>query len=99
MPWSGRYYYRSVGLNGKPRREYAGYGVIGQLAAQTDAAKRARRKADEDRAAEARVEAERNDDDLVAVERLADALARAALIVAGCRQHHRGEWRRKREGK
>lgn len=99
MPWSGPYYYRTVRVNGKPRRRYVGSGVIGQLAAQTDALKRDQRKFEEDRAAGARMEAERLDQDLRAVEHLADALARATLVAAGCHQHHRGEWRRKREGR
>jgi hypothetical protein len=97
MPWSGGYYYRSVRVNGRPRRQYVGGGLIGQLAAQMDAAEREQRKAEKDWAAEARAEAEWTDDDLRAVERLADALARAALVAAGCHRHHRGEWRRRRE--
>ena len=36
MPWTGRYYYRSVRINGKPRRQYVGYGKLGQLAEQLD---------------------------------------------------------------
>ena len=99
MPWSGPYYYRSVRVNGKPRRRYVGSGAIGQLAAQMDALKRAQRTVEGDRAAGARAAHEAMDDDLRAVGRLADALARAALIAAGCHRHHRGEWRRKREGR
>jgi hypothetical protein len=71
--------------------------MIGQLAAQMDAAERDQRRAEKAQATEVRVEAEWHDEDLQAVERLADVLVRAALVAAGCRQHHRGEWRRKRE--
>src|SRR4051794_26916386 len=99
MPWSGRYYYRSARVNGKPRREYVGSGLIGQLAAQLDAEKQEQREAERAQAAETRLEAEWNDEDLRAVERLAEVLARAALVAVGCHRHHRGEWRRKREGK
>ena len=97
MPWSGNYYYRSVRVSGKPRRQYVGSGLIGQFAARADVAKRQRRKDEEEAAAESREEAEWNDEELRAVNRLADALARAALVAAGCHQHHRGEWRRKRD--
>ena len=30
------------------------------------------------------------------LDELADLLARAALVAAGYRQHHRGEWRKRR---
>ena len=99
MPWTGRYYYRSVRVNGKPRRQYVGSGLIGQLAAQMDAVERYRKDAGKAQADQARAVAEATDEDLVAVERLADVLARAALVAAGCHQHHRGQWRRKREGR
>jgi hypothetical protein len=36
MPWSGRYYDRSVRVNGRPRRVYVGARLIGQLASQLD---------------------------------------------------------------
>ena len=97
MPWSGNYYYRSVRVDGKPRRQYVGSALIGQLAAQVDAEARERREIETAQAKEVRAEAEWHDEELRAVERLADVLARAALVAAGCRQHHRGEWRRKRE--
>lgn len=35
---------------------------------------------------------------LVELDRLTDAAVRAALTEAGFRQHHRGEWRRRRDG-
>ena len=100
MGWDrGKYYTRSRKVNGRVVREYVGKGPIGQLAAQMDALERDRRRIEKYRAMVARVEAERVDEDLRAVERLADLLVRAALVAAGCHQHHRGEWRRKRESR
>ena len=43
-----------------------------------------------------REEMEALDAQVNAVEEIADLLSRAALIVAGYRQHDRGQWRRKR---
>jgi hypothetical protein len=80
-------------------REYVGTGLSGQLAAQTDATEREQRRVEYARAAEVRLEAERHDEDLEAVDRLADLLVRAALVAAGFHQHHRGEWRKKRESR
>jgi hypothetical protein len=97
MPWDGRYYYRSVRVNGQPRRQYVGAGLIGQLASQMDDIDRERLQLRNAALELARHKAEALDDDMQAIERLADTIARAALVAAGYRQHHRGEWRRKRE--
>ena len=100
MGWErDKYYTRSRKVNGRVVRQYVGGGVVGQMAAQMDADKRARREAEKEVAAEIREEAEWSDEDLAAVDRLADTLVRAALVAAGCHQHHRGEWRRKREAR
>src|SRR5689334_698966 len=99
MPWRGPYYYRSERVNGQPRQVYVGSGPLGQLAAQLDEAERERRKLGAAAAACERTEATALDADGRLVERLADALAKAALVVAGFRRHNRGQWRRKREPK
>ncbi|HVK10512.1 MAG TPA: hypothetical protein VM597_17220 [Gemmataceae bacterium] len=99
MPWAGRYYYRSVPVNGRPRRQNVGPGLLGQLACQLDNAARERKALSIAHIRLARADAEAIDDDLLAIEDLADAVARAALVAAGFRRHKRGEWRRKREGK
>lgn len=98
MGWElGKYYTRSRRVNGRVVRRYIGGGKIGRLAADMDALKRQERKATETLFDEARTEAELHDEDLKAMERLAEVLTRAALVAAGYRQHHRGEWRRRRE--
>ncbi len=99
MPWVGRYYYRSERVNGQPRRRYVGTGVIGQLAARLDEAERERRALTQARVDLEREAADLLEDDVDAIDRLADVIARAVLVVAGCHQHHRGEWRRRRASK
>jgi hypothetical protein len=100
MGWDrGKYYTRSRRLNGRVVREYVGTGQIGELAARQDAADREKRRAEKARADEARLAAERHDADLAAVERLADLLVRASLVAAGRHQHHRGEWRCRRDSR
>ena len=100
MGWEMRrsrlYYYRSQKVGGRVVKEYAGAGLIGELAAELDAEQRAERqaRADRDRAERERLEAA--EAPLVELCGLADTLAKAALLAAGYRQHHRGEWRRRR---
>ena len=65
---------------------------------EMELAARERKALGRSQAESARAAAEALDKDLDAVERLADVLTRAALVVAGFHQHDRGEWRRKREG-
>jgi hypothetical protein len=91
----GNFYYRSRRVNGQPRNEYLGAGMIGRLAADLDNLSRHER--DEDRALLVQDEAAMDAlDDLVRpVRALADDLARAAMVAAGYHRHHRG-WRKKR---
>ena len=101
-PWEGRerggsYYTRSRKEGGRVVREYVGGGVLGELAASTDAMKRQRR---EEEAASWREERGRLDAIVTPVEELCEAsevIARAALVAAGYRKHNRGEWRKRRE--
>jgi len=80
---------------GRVVRTYFGAELIGQLAAQQDANDRERRALRKAQAIFEQHAAGALDRDLRALERLADALARAALVAAGCHQHRRGDWRRK----
>lgn len=92
----GRYYTRSRKVNGRVVREYVGSGVVAELAAQLDAVSREERQA-----AAAVRRAVRTDLDALA-EKFSDLnercelLTRAALVLAGYRQHKRGEWRKRR---
>jgi hypothetical protein len=92
----GLYYTRSKKVNGRVVREYVGSGQLGALAAQLDEIERERRadEAEERRA----VCAELNElaTALSDLDERCDLLTRAALIVAGYRQHKRGEWRKQR---
>lgn len=95
----GRYYTRSRKEGGRVVREYVGTGPVAELAAQMDACARQRR---EDEARAFREERERLEALTVPVEELCEAaelLARAALVCAGYRQHDRGEWRKRRDGR
>jgi hypothetical protein len=95
----GYYYTRSRKVNGQVIREYVGGGVLGELAAQMDAADRQRREEEE---AAWREERERLANLTASVDELcqaAEVLARATLLSAGYQRHNRGEWRKKREGK
>ena len=99
MPWhmvgTGRYYYRSERVNGKPVRRYVGKGQIGEVAAATADLRRLER---EIKARELKTEKDRlrqAEAPLNELCEITDLLTRAALIVAGYHQHDRGEWRRR----
>jgi hypothetical protein len=98
MGWDkgGRYYTRSQRENGRVIREYIGGGAAGALVAQLDAIDRDRREEERVMARLAQEEVEALDAPLLELDALCDQLARAALLAAGYRQHHRGEWRKAR---
>jgi hypothetical protein len=96
MAWERGYYYRSRKVNGRVVREYFGKGVSAECIAAIDEENRMLRALQREAEREAREEVEALDGQVNAVEEIADLLARAALIVAGYRQHNRGQWRRKR---
>src|SRR5438552_15009142 len=102
MGWEGRarggtYYTRSKRINGRVHREYLGGGLIGLLSALIDEERRAERqtKARACQVEQARIEeAERT---LERLTQMSMEVTRGVLQVAGYRQHHRGDWRRRRE--
>ncbi len=94
----GLYYTRSLKVDGKVVREYAGGGVMGEFAAQMDTLKRLQREAEVQALREERERMEALEVPLEELCEAAEALSRATLLAAGYRRHNRGEWRRKREG-
>lgn len=102
MAWEQRgnnsYYYRSRKIGGRVVKEYIGAGLTAEIVAARDEAARERRHAERERE---RAELRR----LAAIEaeyavfaRACDALAAAALLAVGYRQHARGAWRKRRDG-
>jgi hypothetical protein len=92
----GRYYTRSRRVEGRVVREYIGGGVVGELAARKDGEERERKEAE---AARGQAEVKHLEElaaPVVQLYEVAEALARAHLIAAGCHRH-KGEWRRRRE--
>src|SRR5215208_7666470 len=100
MGWEERrgrpYYYRSLRVGKRVRKEYVGGGPLGQLAAQIDELKRLQRKEEEASCKEERERLERSAGFLCEMEEAAEILTRAQLLAAGFHKR-KGEWRRKRE--
>jgi hypothetical protein len=101
MAWERRlrgtaYYTRSRKVGGLVVRQYIGAGPTGELAAQLDALERERRETERAAWRAEKAELEALDAPLDELNDWADLLARAVLTAAGFRQHHRGEWRRRR---
>ena len=89
----GRYYYRSVRVGEKVRKEYLGAGEIAEALARSDETIRRVRELER---ASGRVEVERLEDLAAPVLRLDEAAAtllRAELVAAGFHRH-KGVWRR-----
>jgi hypothetical protein len=99
MGWkqiNGReYYYKSERIGGRVKSTYYGAGEVASLVAQHDTIERGRREAER---RDRRAEREQADAEERAVAEWFDevqAVADAAMIVAGFHKH-RGQWRRKR---
>ena len=93
---NGRYYFRYRKVDGRVTRQYLGAGAVAEVAAAADALRRADRRAamEARRAEEASWQAALAP--LLELSRVADLVARAALLAAGYHQHSRSSWRRKR---
>ncbi len=92
----GLYYVRKRRVGSRVICEYVGTGPVAAHVAELDAEDRAERE-HQRRALHADIERWETLD--AAIAELCggtDALARATLLVAGYRQHHRGEWRKRR---
>ena len=93
-----RYYYRATKVGGRVVKEYVGACLLAELAAARDDEARAERAT----AAEVR-RSERDrltavDATVAAADRTIESLLRALLVASGYHRHHRGEWRRRRDG-
>ncbi len=102
MAWETRargtkYYTRSRKVGGRVLREYVGGGRAGKQAARADAQERAARRAEAAARHVEREEVGEAEAQLADLGEASDLLVRAALLAAGYHQHHRGEWRKKRE--
>jgi hypothetical protein len=99
MSWESRggkgaYYTRSTRRNGHIQREYLGCGEVAQIIAFFDAGDRAERAAEAAAWREQKAREDGLDQMITELVHLTDALATAALLGAGCYQHHR-QWRRR----
>jgi hypothetical protein len=93
------YYYRKRKVNGKVISDYVGKGPIADLFVLADA-QIAENRREAKRAWQAeKDEMEAIDQSLEELNRRIDLLARATLVAAGYHQHHRSEWRKKRNGR
>ena len=93
----GRYYTRSRREGGRVVREYIGAGPRGELAALADEEERAARQAARSAWEAQRAQVAEAEAMLLALCEGTDALVAAVLAAAGYHQHHRGEWRKRRE--
>ncbi len=94
MGWDkGRYYTRLKKVNGRVVRQYIGTGRSAERLADLDASARQAREAERVAQRARRAELDALDAPLDELNELA---ARAALVAAGFRQHHRGAWRKSR---
>ena len=92
---NGLYYFRYRKVDGRVVREYVGAGAVAEIAAAADALRRADRRAvmEARRAEEANWQAALAP--LLELSRVADLMARAALLAGGYHRHAR-TWRKKR---
>jgi hypothetical protein len=101
MAWEKRgkskYYTQTVRRGRRFVRRYVGGGSLARLAAQVDALLVAERRAAVQAAREERLRWRNAVEGLEELGRLMELLSRARLLVSGFRQHHRGEWRRRRD--
>ena len=93
----GQYYTRSRRSGGRVVREYIGGGLVGELVARQDARERTVRAAERAEQYMEHARWQEAEIPLIQLCEASDLLVRAALLAAGYRQHHRGEWRKRRD--
>jgi hypothetical protein len=92
-----RYYTRSRKVRGQVVREYVGGGLLGEAAATLDEEARRERQQRRDALVAEQSRLAALDAPAAQVHTIANLLAAGALLLAGYRQHDRGEWRKPRE--
>lgn len=93
----GRYYTRSRRVKGRAVREYVGAGPMAASVAEADQARREQVRAENDKFKALRQQDQEMDDLVSAFDSVCQQVAKAALLLAGFKQHKLGEWRRCRE--
>src|SRR5262249_50708571 len=90
---SGQYYYLSRRINGHVKKIYIGSGPEAQHASEVDQQRQVRRE--QERAAWKHIEDLNAETDTLS--HTTRTLVKAHLLLAGFRQHHRSEWRKRRK--
>jgi hypothetical protein len=96
MAWERGYYYQVKKIRGRVVRQYIGKGIVAEVMAAGDELIRRERAVQQTQTRLLRAELDVPEPGLLQLDESADLLARAILLAAGCHQHHRGEWRRRR---
>ncbi len=91
----GLYDTRSRKVRGRVVREYIGGGLLGAVAALSDAERRSQLKAQAQAWRAERAYLEAADAALHVLSDTSEAMSRGSLILAGYYRHHRGEWRKR----
>jgi hypothetical protein len=90
---NGLYYYRKERRAGRVVSVYAGCGLLGTLASELDAERRAEQEYKRKQERAARGEIERQDKAVRELSQIAQTVARAVLLAEGCHTH-KGQWRK-----
>jgi predicted NBD/HSP70 family sugar kinase len=92
---NGRYR-RTSRVNGRYVCKYVGSGIVAEIASKLDILRRQSRLHQQSEVRQTIAELEEFDAADRALDQWARQVARAAMFAAGYRQHHRGDWRRRR---
>ena len=91
------YYYISVRQGSRVRSDYFGSGECATLIAQIEGLERIKRKLRRQAVLAERERDDAEDREFDTWFAQVEAIANAAMLVAGYHKHHRGEWRKRRK--
>lgn len=94
-----RYYYTATRAGSRVVKRYLGAGEFAEAIAAIDGMDAQRRRIEQEAERSARAVAEEQDRAAVEAYEAIETLTRVALLSAGYRPHHRGEWRKRRATK